>query len=348
MTYLLGPTLSGNLDHNRRMLQYLTKHGADTSFTEHFWKRCEPHPYEVKRYPAYVEAMLFSEKGKTVAEIAHATGVKPQSVWAWTRFRQKPKLAHYLSLYIRFGTPKPGWVWLGINNASGHAVPFGPVIEAPTSISGWGDVALVLAQLKPLELCKDGLTREYLFGFLVGMIIGDSAKSRSKNWHRHLGLVLSKKYGTNESIGEFTSLCARNIGLRMHRVADQPRKRGKPYGFYERVSQASPLVDWIFNVVLGLEDGETTTYDAVRMPWVMESPDDFRRGLVQGIAESDGSVAIASQTVEFWIGPNWDFFRGVLSTFGVKSFQNREALSVTKLQIALLARIPPFRLGRRM
>ena len=189
---------------------------------------------------------------------------------------------------------------------------------------------------------REVFSREYMFGFLLGMTIGDAAKSRSKNWHRHLGLVLSKKYLTNEKIGDFTSACARSLGLRMHRVADQPKPDHKPHGFFQWVSQASSLVDWLFNVVLGLEDGERTTYDAVRMDWALDTPKDFRRGLVQGIAESDGSVSIASQTVEFWIGPNWDFFKGILRTFGVESFQNLEALSVTKNQIQNLARIPPF------
>jgi hypothetical protein len=95
-------------------------------------------------------------------------------------------------------------------------------------------------------------------------------------------------------------------------------------------------------MVLGLNDLERTTYDAVRMNWVVSTPLEFRRGLVQGIAESDGSVNIASQTVEFWIGPNWDFFKEVLLTFGVGSFQNREALSVTKSEVSKLGAIPAF------
>jgi hypothetical protein len=78
------------------------------------------------------------------------------------------------------------------------------------------------------------------------------------------------------------------------------------------------------------------------MDWVLGAPADLRRGLLQGIAESDGSVSIASQTVEFWIGPNWDFGKRLLLTFGVKSFRNREALSVTKAQVRLLGRIPAF------
>ena len=40
-----------------------------------------------------------------------------------------------------------------------------------------------------------------------------------------------------------------------------PKPSHKPNGFYEWISQSSPLVDWIFNVALGLKDGELTTYD---------------------------------------------------------------------------------------
>ncbi len=264
------------------------------------------------------------------------------SVRRWTRFEQKPKLAHFLRLYLELGNPKTGWVWLSVNNTSGHAIPLGPVIQVPKEISNWNDVASVLTQLRPLQGNESNLSREYMFGFFLGMVIGDAAKSRAKNWHRHIGLVMSKKYETNEKIGEFTCVCAQSIGLRMHRISDQEKRSLKPHGFYEWVSQASPLVDWIFNACLGLKDGERTTYDAVDMNWVFDSPVEFRRGLVQGIAESDGSVSIASQTVEFWIGPNWDWFKDLLLTFGVRSFRSREALSVTKKQVSNLSSIPPF------
>lgn len=325
-----------------KIIDYVVEHGDDLSFTKAFWKECEPHPYELRRYPLYVDCLLSNAEGNSIAEIARMTGVGWQSVRAWTKFKQKPKLAHFLSLFLKLGEPKTGWVWLSVNNTSGHAIPLGPIVEVPTSVTSWNDIARVLAQLKPFELGANGLSREYLFGFLVGMIIGDTAKSRAKNWHRHLGLGLSKRYETSLKIGDLTCICARNIGLRMHRTADLEKPRHKPHGFYYWVSQASPLVDWIFNVVLGLEDDERTTYDPVRMNWVVESPLEFRRGLVQGIAESDGSVSIASQTVEFWIGPNWDFFKKVLLTFGVRSFQNREALSVTRSEATKLGAIPAF------
>jgi hypothetical protein len=162
------------------------------------------------------------------------------------------------------------------------------------------------------------------------------------SWHRHIELALSKRYDTNVRIGDFTSKCARGIGLRMERKADRAPYNSKPYGFYSWESQSSALVDWLFNACLGLKDGQLTTYDAVRMNWALRAPRDFRRGLLQGLAESDGSVNIASQTVEFWIGPNWTFVKRLLLAFEVRSFRNREALAVSKRQVARLYRIPAF------
>ncbi len=121
------------------------------------------------------------------AEIARATGVNAQSDRPWTRFEQWPELAYYLSLFLQLGAPRPGWIWLSVNTTSGHAIPLDPVVQVPKTLSRWEEVADVLAQLAPLEPTEGDSSREYLFGFLVGMVIGDAAKSRTKNWHRYLG-----------------------------------------------------------------------------------------------------------------------------------------------------------------
>lgn len=240
------------------------------------------------------------------------------------------------------GEPKSGWLWLSINNTPGHAVPLGRFVQVPTQVRQWNSVQPVLDQLHPVDPIRDARTNPYKFGFLLGIMIGDASKKRQKNWHRHIELVLSKRYETSVRIGDFTAECARAIGLRTERRPDRAPYNQKPHGFYVWESQSSALVDWLFNTCLGLRDGELTTYNPVRMKWALSAPRDFRTGLLQGIAESDGSVSIASQTVEFWIGPNWDFVRRLLSTFGVRSFRNREALSVTKKEVRRLKDIPAF------
>lgn len=174
--------------------------------------------------------------------------------------------------------------------------------------------------------------------------MGDAAKSKSNQGasHRHIGLVLSKKYDTNVQIGEFTSMCARTFGLRMHRTEDLSRPIHKPHGFYEWVSQASPLVDWIYNIAIGLKDGELTTYNAVRADWMLLAPREFRVGLIQGIAESDGSVNIASQNVEFWVDPHRNLLKKLFAMEGLRSFKTREALTITKSQAIAAFGVPIF------
>jgi hypothetical protein len=78
------------------------------------------------------------------------------------------------------------------------------------------------------------------------------------------------------------------------------------------------------------------------MDWAFEAPRDFRVGLIQGIAESDGSVSIASQTVEFWVIPDWDFIIKLLSSFGLHGFRNREAVSLVKSQAIKSFEVPVF------
>jgi len=174
------------------------------------------------------------------------------------------------------------------------------------------------------------------------MIIGDAHKPKQGRGHRHIDLVLSKKYETNVKIGEFTSYCANQFGLRMERHNDKPKPKNKPHGFFEWSSQSSPLIDWIFNVGIGLRDGEHTTYDPIHLDWAFDSPVDFRVGLIHGIAESDGSVSIASQTVEFWVIPDWDFMIRLLASFGLRAFRNREAVSLVKSQAIDSFKVPVF------
>jgi hypothetical protein len=80
----------------------------------------------------------------------------------------------------------------------------------------------------------------------------------------------------------------------------------------------------------------------IHLDWVLNASHDFRLGLVQGIAESDGAVSIASQTVEFWVIPDWEFMIGLLQTFGLKGFRNREAVSLVKTQAVQSFKVPIF------
>lgn len=286
--------------------------------------------------------MLLRQEGKSTKQISEQIRVNETSIRSWLSFAKRPKLAHYLHRFVQLGRPRRGWVWLSVNNTTRHAVPLGPFLEVPQSITRWEDVRAVLGQLRPLRTRREGSSSQYRFGFLLGIVIGDASKKRQRNWHRHIELQLSKRYDTSLRIGDFASICAYGIGIWMKRCEDRAPYGKKPNGFYVWRSQSTALVDWLYNVCLGLKDGELTTYSPVKMDWALEGTAEFRKGLIQGLAESDGSVNVSGQEVEFWIGPSWDFVRKLLQTFGLRSFRSREALTISGSVVSKAFQVPIF------
>lgn len=326
-----------------KLVAYVLEHGDSLEFTKYFWKGCEPLPSAVAYYGKFVDEL----KGTTILKAAATPLGKTGKLGGYSkltlrRLEKMPKLAHFLKALLMLGEPNDGRVWLTLEQSHGHAIPTGQFVQVPTSIMSWTDIGDVLNEIIPFAPVSGSFTRPYLFGFLLGMIIGDGHKPKQGHGHRHLSLVLSHRYETNQRIGDFTTSCMNQFGLRMSRMRDLPKPPHKPFGFYVWTSQSSPLLDWIFNVVMGLADGETTTYSTVKMDWVFDSPEQLRIGLIQGIAESDGSVNIAGQEVEFWVLPDSKFMIELLGSFGLHAFQNREAVSLAKSQAIESFGIPVF------
>ena len=331
-------------DWKEELTSYVIERGDNLDFTRYFWKGCEPIEADIIQYWKFTTALRLTRAGCHKEQVSADVTASSSTVYTWQHLVQLPKLAHYLKAFLGLGVPPEGCRWLSMECSHGYGIPIGVFLKVPLEVKSWSQIAEVLNQLPRLDEGPSQHSREYLFGFLLGILMGDAAKTKSKHGasHRHIGLVLSKKYDTNLLIGEFTSLCARSVGLRMHRTEDFPRPKNKPYGFYSWVSQASPLIDWIYNVALGLKDDELTTYDSVRADWMLLAPREFRVGLIQGIAESDGSVSIASQTIEFWVDPHRDLLKSILALEGLKSFKTREALTITKTQAIASFAVPIF------
>jgi transposase-like protein len=329
-------------DWKESLTSYVLEHGNSLDFTAHFWRGCEPLPQDVNQYRNFVKALLLIQRGLKASNVAAELGINANSIFNWRHLYQMPKLGHFLKAFLDLGPPSNGRLWLTLEQSHGHAIPLGQFIQVPITIQTWAEVKEVLSQIKPKGEESSKFTRPYLFGFLLGIVIGDGHKPKQGRGHRRLNLVMSKKYETNLKIGDFTCLCANQLGLRMEKGEDMPKPPDKPHGFFQWNSQSSPLMDWIFLVAIGLADGQHTTYDIVHLDWALEAPRDFRVGLVQGIAESDGSVSIASQTVEFWVIPDWEFMIKLLATFGLRGFRNREAVSLVKTQAIKSFEVPVF------
>jgi hypothetical protein len=320
-------------DEIRKVKDHIATHGSNTDFTKAFWKNCEPLDRDFSQYKELAESFSINQLS--------GTEVVERRIQTWLQHGKAPKLAQFLRAYLQMETPKEGWVWLNTKHSHGYGLPIGQFIQVPTTVRNWSEIALVISQLRPVDGFRESVERNYAFGFLLGMLIGDSNKWKSGNWHRHITLTLSKRYGTNLALGDFTSAIAKGLGLNMKRGSDLP-PGDKPYGFYVWVSESSPFVDWLFNSCLGLLDGQVTTYNEIRAEWAMAGPTEFRLGLLHDLSESDGSVSLSSKTIELWIGPSWEFGKRLLSTFGLRSFQSREAISMTKDNARKAARLPIF------
>ncbi len=283
---------------NDEVVNHIVRNGDDLAFTKHFWKACEPLEADITQYRKFARVIQMHNSGENPASISLDLETSISTTKSWCSGTKMPKLAHYLKWFVALGPPKNGLVWLNTECTHGHAIPIGKFLQVPLSISSWADVDDLLSQIRPLPGATSDFDPRYLFGFFLGMVIGDGSKSKQKTSHRHIGLVLSMKYNTNLAVGDFTCICAQSIGLRMCRSKDLARPNGKPHAFFQWTSQSSPLIDWLHNVALGLCEGEVTTYNPIRADWILTAPPEFRIGLVQGLSESDGSPNVAGQSME--------------------------------------------------
>ena len=287
-----------------------------------------------KKLRSFCDFVRLHHRGVGVKEIARRLGVHRTTVAHWREGTDKPYLVRALHEVFPID-PRPGWQLLPMHLTSGGGEPSG-WIQVPRSIRSYEDILDVIRQIRPLErtferaalfgLSKGEATamRPELFAYLLGIMVGDSGKLGGELIRfasMNLDLQLTLKQPTNERLGEFVLLCANSIGLQMERKQDkQPTGAtalGKnPSPAYRWASVRSPLLAWMFSDGLGLEWGETTTTQEIRMNWILEAPKSFRVRFVQGVADSDGCV---KHTVEIASVPNSQFFADFLQGLGVTS-----------------------------
>src|SRR5207249_821876 len=170
------------------------------------------------------------------------------------------------------------------------------------------------------ELLTD---RTNLFGFLLGVTLGDAGKpvkGDSRFPSMALSLTLSKNKPNSLRFGEFTALSAHtSLGLTTHRIRDAPssQQRYTRAECYRWITPATPLFGWVFRVCLGLERGEKTTYDPVKMDWIVDTPKSFKVHFLQGLAESDGYVDAGRDKAVIASSPNERVLSKLLESLGV-------------------------------
>jgi len=182
------------------------------------------------------------------------------------------------------------------------------------------DVTDVIRQIKPIELSAEQASRFGLpirsnlqdrllaFAYFLGVMLGDMSKARGKNRRNmQVLLKLSMHRQTNLRFGEYVATCAGFLGIRMHRIKDCIRHHPQDkstFGAYVWTSQTSEFLLWMFEKCLGLRQGETTTRNPIRAPWILRMPRQFQICFLQGLADSDGYVDLNKHEVGLVVEPN--------------------------------------------
>jgi hypothetical protein len=274
----------------------------------------------LRNYFIAMELLASDRKPRKVSDLL---GVKESTVKYWLR-GQAPYLVR-LASQIPLEKPAPNYKWLPlfINNRWQY-VDF---IQVPARVRDYGDILKVLEQLKKVESNEmrelgkrfEDIDKEFALGYIIGLMISDSDKDSCKTISTRLRLGLSKKTMLNLNIGEAFCYCLGMLGIVAKRFKDGKSSRKAPNGRFIWRSQYSPLISWLKEVCLGLNQKETTTYTPVKCDWVLKTPANFRTAVLNGIYDGDGCAYIRGWQIANACGPNQIFLQKLLDTFGIRS-----------------------------
>jgi len=326
-------------------------------FADDFWNP-KVDESDTVMYNRFLEILKLSKNGLNGDEIGRILHMN--NVRKYIKGEKMSFLAILRKEHDRLGRPPAGYQWLPLG-LKPRGTPNGAWIRVPTKITGMGEISSVLAQRTTSRSAFSGMSefgykstqellneKTLLFGFLTGAFIGDAGKHRkgeSRFQSKSLSLMLSQNKQNSYRFGQFTTLCTQaSLGLEMHRIADAPvsKFRYSDSACFQWISPASPLVGWLFHGCLGLGPVELTTYDPVRMDWLLETPYAFKTAVLQGVSESDGWVDAGADTACFVSSPNTPLFSSVLNSLGLRHRVDRRAVDVTRVPTEEAAKLPMF------
>ena len=300
-------------------------------FADDFWNP-KLGESDTAMYSRFLEILKLSRSGfngDEIGRILHMNNVRK-----YLTGRKMSFLTLLRRQHDRLGSPEPNHKWLPLR-LKPRGTPGDDWIQIPEPPLTYDRIDSMIKK-HPVAIPEPRLLDEFefdsvdelrrertnLFGFLLGAVVGDSAKAlkgTKRFVSRRILLVLSKNKPNSFRFGDFTSLCANaSLGLGMRRVTDLPisdRRYGKTE-CYAWASVSSPLNSWIFNACLGLRDGETTTYDSLRMNWILDAPREFGAHFIQGLSESDGWPDAGDDAVKVVSSPNTKLFKDLLDRIG--------------------------------
>lgn len=311
---------------------------------------------EKNRFLLYSKTLSLKKQKYTLREIGEKLQIPKSTVEKWLFSKSKPMLARLYDNYLELGSIK-NKKWISIDSTRGGLFT-GRWIKVPEKISRFQDILDIVKQTQELESVEEKSqefnfylqksNKHVLFGYLLGFMLGDAGKPsifRKNRTNRRLTIRLTKRFESNKRLGDFVSMCANSLGLKMKHCKDCPPGKRNTFPFYTWISQSSTFIQWMFDAGLGLNDKETTTYNQIKADWIVESPNEFKIGFLQGLADSDGFIDFSSKRAGIITHPNTDLISKIFYTLSInhkKWFLTRNKLWVIMISIKDAYELPLF------
>jgi hypothetical protein len=223
---------------------------------------------------------------------------------------------------------------------------FPEAVAVPQKISSYQNILDFLKQFPPIPADHPAVKffrlssewvkqhRPDLFGFLLGFLVGDAGKYFPE-YIKHARHYSKTGLRTNMSVKEsntrvltYLQLCLGALNLWSHEIS--PTSDAVRW-----TSESSDIITWMFRICIGLIPGERTSRNQVKMDWLMECPRSFIIAFMQGLADSDGSVAKSGYYAEIGSVPNSLFYQRLLAKIATPS-RTHPKLQPIQLRINLL------------
>ncbi len=215
----------------------------------------------------------------------------------------------------------------------GHT--YNSYIEVSLKINSYKEITYVINQLGKNN--SNHKLKEKALAYILGMMVSDSSKPKGYRFSNQFLLALTKKYDWSLKIGNFTSKNFNYLGIKAKRIKDYNKiEKRRPFGLYRWISEKSPFIKFLIKTCLGLKENEGTTYNNVRMNWLLDCPTKFLISFLQGVCDGDGS-AHNFWRVEIACDPNKELFIKILKKLKIHSYPDGDAVSVSNEESILNA-----------
>jgi hypothetical protein len=316
---------------------------------------------DLKEYEKLARVWQLRRQGLPYPRIAEA--LRPESVNPGQLApgdNRRPNLAQMYLNREDLGTPEDGWKWV-LATTPKPTNPYPQATQVPEQIRTHADIEAFLKQFPPVaesnpNLAFFGVSSDWvevhkaeLFYFLLGFLVGDGGKyyseygaSRARHNRKAAVTTNMKRMGSNYRVLRYVQLALDCIGIHSHEIKDQTSPQGDQIIRWN--SEHSNLVTWLIRVCLGLNEGERTSRNPVRMEWIHDSPRECIVAFLQGVADSDGYVSKQRNYAEISSIPNAEFYRKLIRRIGfeAKTYPRNESPRVTRIDVSTAARLPLF------